>query len=116
MKQLAFFLICLSSLLAFGSSGVKLPSGWEPMAGAQYNMSLYAQVEDFDGRLVEVPGSVLAVFDAAGVCRGAAAYAPARRGARRGGEPAGRAGRGRRGVRGGRRGAGGADARGRLIS
>lgn len=73
MKQLTFFLICLTSLLAFGSSGVKLPSGWEPMAGAQYNMSLYAQVGDFDGRLVEVPGSVLAVFDAAGVCRGAAA-------------------------------------------
>ncbi|MBP5300773.1 MAG: hypothetical protein J6Y80_05145 [Victivallales bacterium] len=59
--------------LAFGKAGVQLPAGWEVLVGAQNNMSLYAQVEDLNGNRIETPGSVLAVFDAEGVCRGTAA-------------------------------------------
>ena len=73
MKKLAFVFLLFCALLAFGKAGVKLPPGWEPMVGAQNNMSLYAQVEAPDGGRMETPGSVLAVFDADGVCRGTTA-------------------------------------------
>ena len=46
--------------------------GWETLVGAQYNMSLYAVINDYDGNRVEAPGSALAVFDAQGICRGIA--------------------------------------------
>lgn len=72
MKKVAFVLSLFAAVLAFGDAGVLLPEGWEPLVGPQYNMSLYAQVEDWDGNLVEAPGSVLGVFDADGLCRGAA--------------------------------------------
>ena len=73
MKKITWFILCFVALVAFGDAGLVVPPGWEPMAGTQYNMSLYAQVEDFDGNRMEAPGSVLAVFDADGQCRGAAA-------------------------------------------
>ncbi|MBP1582471.1 MAG: hypothetical protein J6866_00815 [Victivallales bacterium] len=73
MKNPAFVFLLLAACLAFGKAGVQLPPGWEPLAGAQNNMSLYAQVEAPEGSRIETPGSVLAVFDAEGVCRGAAA-------------------------------------------
>ena len=56
--------------VALGDAGVVVPPGWNAPSGQQHNMSVYVRVEDVDGRRVESPGSVLAVFDAAGTCRG----------------------------------------------
>ena len=72
MKRIAAILLFATALSLFADVAVVLPEGWEPLAGAQYNMSLYAVVEGLDGGRVEAVGSVLAVFDAQGVCRGAA--------------------------------------------
>ena len=71
MKKSIFVLALFTALLVFGDAGVMLPEGWEPLVGSQNNMSLYAQVEDWDGNLLATPGSVLGVFDADGICRGA---------------------------------------------
>ena len=73
MKRIPFLLFCLAPLLVFGNAGIILPESWRPLAGAQYNMSLYAWVEDAEGARVETAGSVLGVFDGDGVCRGSAA-------------------------------------------
>ena len=48
MKKIALFILCFAALAVFGDAGLVVPPGWEPMAGTQHNMSLYAQVEDFD--------------------------------------------------------------------
>jgi len=72
MKNLAFAIVLALAAAVFGDAGVVLPDGWTALAGAQYNMSLYAVVEDGDGNRVEAAGSVLAVFDAQGICRGVA--------------------------------------------
>lgn len=73
MKQVTILFLLFATLLAFGDAGLVMPPEWEPMADSQYNMSLYAQVEDFDGNRMEASGSVLAVFNADGQCCGAAA-------------------------------------------
>ena len=70
--RLSLLLLWGLLLAALADSGLVLPSGWEPLAGAQHNMSLYATVLGLDGNPVETAGSVLAVFDANGQCRGTA--------------------------------------------
>jgi len=75
MRKLAYIISIVAIVSAFGDSGVVLPAGWETLAGTQHNMSLYAVVEDLDGRRVETAGSTLAVFDSQGVCRGVAEIA-----------------------------------------
>ena len=72
MRKLAYIISIVAIVSAFGDSGVIFPEGWETLAGTQNNMSLYAVVEDLDGRRVETAGSALAVFDARGVCCGVA--------------------------------------------
>ncbi len=64
-------LCCVISLWALGDAGVLVPPGWEKPTGYAGTMSLIARVLSPDGsRYVETPGSVLAAFDAQGMCRG----------------------------------------------
>ncbi len=49
---------------------LQLPENWVKPTGYAYTLSLYAQVKGNDGNLIESDGSVLAVFDSEGVCRG----------------------------------------------
>ncbi len=72
MKKIFALVSLIVVAFARGESGIAMPNGWKPIEGAQFNMSLYARVMDFDGGFVESPGSALAVFDADGVCRGVA--------------------------------------------
>ena len=70
MKNSILIFAFLSPLLLLASSGVVPPSQWEA-TGYQYNMTFYAQVLRPDGMPIEADDSILAVFDAEGVCRGA---------------------------------------------
>ena len=72
MKKLIAFVSLVVVAFAWGESGIVMPDGWKPIEGAQFNMSLYARVMNFDGGFVESSGSALAVFDADGGCRGVA--------------------------------------------
>ena len=69
MKNSILFFAFLAPLLLWASSGVVPPSQWEA-TGYQYNMTFYAQVLRVDGTYIDSEESILAVFDADGVCRG----------------------------------------------
>ena len=72
MRCLVLVIAVATAIAVLGDSAVVLPGGWETLEGAQYNMSLYAVVEDGEGRRVETLGSALGVFDTQGGCRGVA--------------------------------------------
>ena len=70
MKYLVLCCSILATALLFGKSGVVPPGDWTA-EGYQYNMTYYAQVLRPDGTYIDHEQSVLAVFNAAGACRGA---------------------------------------------
>ncbi len=66
MKRIVF----VAFAVLFCGMASALPSGWTKPSGYAYTLSLYAQVKDADGNLIESTGSTLAVFDSNGICRG----------------------------------------------
>jgi hypothetical protein len=70
MHRITIFSLFLISLLAFGEAGVEPPNDWCIGTGYQYHMFYYAQVIRKDNSYIDNEESILAAFDADGVCRG----------------------------------------------
>jgi hypothetical protein len=61
----------LASAFSWAEVRIEPPEDWEVGSGYQYNMTYYAQVLRADGTYIDHAESILAAFDALGVCRGA---------------------------------------------
>jgi len=71
MSKYIISILAFTALMVFAEAGIELPELWEVGEGYLNNMSLYARVLRADGMPIDNTESVLAAFDAHGVCRGA---------------------------------------------